>query len=277
MRRIAQIYIYPVKSCRGVRLDEAEIGPRGLLHDREFLVVDSDGRFLSQRTTPRLAIVEPALCDGTLRLKAPGLPEIQVRPSGSESQETKARIVPVIIWHDAVLANDTGEESTAWLSEFLGMKARPVCIGARYSRTIPRENIPEPHRSFISAPEVSFADAYPFLVISQASLTDLNSRLPVSLPMDRFRPNLVVSGCQAPYEEDRWTMLRVNGITFRHRGPCVRCVVTTTDQRTLERGPEPLRTLAEYRSNAEGGVIFGMNFFCESRSGVIRVGDVVEL
>jgi uncharacterized protein YcbX len=183
----------------------------------------------------------------------------------------------VIIWHDAVLANDAGEESAAWFSEFLGMKTRLVCIGASYSRTIPRENIPEPHQSFISAPEVSFADAYPFLVISEASLTDLNSRLPVSLPMDRFRPNLVVSGCQAPYEEDGWTMLRVNGITFRHRGPCVRCVVTTTDQRTLERRPEPLQTLAEYRRNAEGGVIFGMNFFCESRSGAIRVGDVVEL
>jgi uncharacterized protein len=277
MRLIAQIYIYPIKSCRGVGVDEAELGPRGLLHDREFLVVDSDGRFLTQRTTPRLALVEPALSDGTLRLKAPGLPEIQVRWSGSESHKTKARIMPVIIWNDAVLANDVGEESAAWFSEFLGMKTRLVCIGSSYSRTIPRENIPEPHRSFISAPEVSFADAYPFLVISEASLTDLNSRLPVSLPMDRFRPNLVVSGCQAPYEEDGWTMLRVNGIRFRHRGPCVRCVVTTTNQGTLERGAEPLKTLAKYRRNAEGGVIFGMNFFCESTSGAIRVGDIVQV
>lgn len=277
MRRIAQICIYPVKSCRGIRVDEAEIGPRGLLHDREFLVVDGDGRFLTQRMTPRLALVEPALSDGVLQLKAPELPEVQVCLSGSESSEQKAEIIPVIIWDDHVLANDAGEETAAWFSEFLGMKTRLVCIGPGYSRTIPSQNVPELHQASILAPEVSFADAYPFLVISEASLTDLNSRLPVSLPMDRFRPNLVVSGCRGAYEEDGWTTPRVNGITFRQGGPCVRCIVTTTDQRTLERSPEPLRTLAKYRRNAEGGVMFGMNFFCESRSGTIRVGDLVEV
>ena len=277
MRRIAQICIYPVKSCRGISVDEAEFGPRGLLHDREFLVVDGDGRFLTQRMTPRLALVEPALSDRALQLKAPGMPQIQVCLSGSESREQEAKNMPVIIWDDHALADDAGEESAAWFSEFLGMKTRLVCIGPGYSRTIPRENIPELHQASIAAPEVSFADAYPFLVISEASLSDLNSRLPVSLPIDRFRPNLVVSGCQGPYEEDGWTTPRVNGITFRHGGPCVRCIVTTTNQRTLERGPEPLRTLAKYRRNAEGGVAFGMNFFCESRSGAIRVGDVIEV
>jgi MOSC domain-containing protein len=276
MPRIAQIYIYPVKSCRGIRVDEAEISPRGFLHDREFLVVDSEGHFLTQRTTPKLALVETALSNGVLHLKAPGLPEIQVSLSGSKSHEPKARTLPVIVWQDSVLADDAGEESAAWLSEFLGMKTRLVCMGAGYSRPISREKVPEPHQSFISAPEVSFADAYPFLVLSEASLTDLNSRMPVSLPLNRFRPNLVVSGCRVPYEEDRWTTFRVNGATFRHGGPCVRCVVTTTDQRTLERGPEPLKTLAQYRRTAEGGVIFGMNFLCENRSGNVRVGDVVE-
>lgn len=277
MPRIAQIYIYPVKSCRGIRVDQAEIGPRGLLRDREFLVVDSNGCFLTQRTSPKLALVEPVLANGVLRLKAPGLPQIQVSLTGNKSQGPEGRILPIVIWRDSVLANDAGDESAVWFSEFLGMKTRLVCMGTRYSRQIPDEKVPDPHRSFILAPEVSFADAYPFLVISEASLNDLNSRLPGSLPMDRFRPNLVVSGCREPYEEDLWTMFRVNGITFRHGGPCVRCVVTTTDQRTLERGSEPLKTLAEYRRTAEGGVIFGMNFFCEQRTGVVRVGDLVEV
>jgi uncharacterized protein YcbX len=276
MPRIAQIYIYPVKSCRGIAVDEAEIAPRGFLHDREFLVVDNEGHFLTQRTKPELALVETALSNGVLHLDAPGLPRIQVSLSGSKTRERMARIMPVVIWHDSVLANDAGEESAAWLSEFLGMKSRLVYLGTSYSRPISSEKVSEPHQPFISAPEVSFADAYPFLVISEESLTDLNARLPVSLPMNRFRPNLVLSGCRTPYEEDRLAMFRVNANTFRHRGPCVRCVVTTTNQRTLERGPEPLKTLADYRRTAEGGVIFGVNFLCESRSGFVRVGDLVE-
>jgi uncharacterized protein YcbX len=150
-------------------------------------------------------------------------------------------------------------------------------MGSGFRREIPRAKVPETHREALRDPLVSFADAFPYLIASETSLDDLNSRLNRPIPMDRFRPNIVIRGCGSPYAEDRWQAIRIGAITFRHGGPCVRCVVTTTDQRTLERGPEPLRTLATYRRVPEGGVIFAVNFFSDRHDGIVRVGMPVEV
>jgi hypothetical protein len=150
-------------------------------------------------------------------------------------------------------------------------------MGDRYRRSVQPEKVPAVHQEALGIREVGFADAYPFLIISEASLADLNHRLLQPIPMDRFRPNIVVGGAQDSHAEDQWQSIDIGSLRFRRGAPCIRCVVTTTDQSTLERGPEPLKTLATYRRNSDGGVNFGVNFFCESSAGTIRVGDVIRL
>lgn len=270
---VSAVYIYPVKSCRGSLMQAAEVTPFGFRHDREFLVVDADGVFLTQRTTPALALIEVELTGDGLRLRAPDLSPLQLpwQPGGS------ARLSTVKIWRDTVEARDAGDEAAVWFSEYLGRTCRVVKMGNGFRREVPEAKIPEIHRAALREPLVSFADAYPYLIASETSLHDLNSRLDRPIPMDRFRPNIVIRGCDRPYVEDLWQAIRIGAITFRHGGPCVRCVVTTTDQRTLERGPEPLRTLATYRRVPEGGVIFAVNFLSDRFDGTVRVGMPVEV
>lgn len=272
---VSALYIYPVKSCRGNLVQEAEVTPFGFRHDREFLVVDEEGIFLTQRTTPALALVEVELAGDGLRLRAPNLSPLRLPWQTGEP----ARSAVVRIWRDTVSAWDAGNEAAAWFSEYLGRTCRVVKRGLEdgFRRRIPQAKIPEIHREALSNPLVSFADAFPYLIASEFSLHDLNSRLDRPIPMDRFRPNIVIRGCDRPYVEDRWQVIQIGAITFRHGGPCVRCVVTTTDQRTLERGPEPLRTLATYRRVPEGGVTFAVNFFSDRHDGTVRVGMPVEV
>jgi uncharacterized protein len=270
---VSAVYIYPVKSCRGILIQEAEVTPSGFRHDREFLVVDADGTFLTQRTTPALALVDVQLADNGLRLCAPDSAPIQLPWHSGEP----ARLATVKIWRDTVNAWDAGDEAAAWFSRYLGRTCRVARMGDGFRREVPEAKVPEPHREALRDPVVSFADAFPFLIASETSLHDLNSRLDRPIPMDRFRPNIVIGGCDRPYAEDGWQVIRIGTTTFRHGGPCVRCVVTTTDQRTLERGPEPLRTLASYRRVPEGGVIFAVNFFSERHDGIVRVGAPVEV
>jgi uncharacterized protein len=272
---VSALYIYPVKSCRGNPVQEVEMTPFGFRHDREFLVVDKEGVFLTQRTTPALALVEIELAGDGLQLRAPNLSPLQLPWQPGEP----ARSSVVKIWRDTVRAWDAGDEAAVWFSEYLGRTCRVVKrgMGDGFRRKIPQAKVPETHREALPDPSVSFADAFPYLIASESSLHDLNSRLDRPVPMDRFRPNIVIRGCDRPYEEDRWQVIRIGAATFRHGGPCVRCVVTTTDQRTLERGPEPLRTLATYRRVPEGGVIFAVNFFSDRQDGTVRVGMPVEV
>jgi uncharacterized protein YcbX len=275
MLQVASLHIYPVKSCAGVSVPSWPISRYGFAHDREFLVVDEYGKFLTQRTHPKLALIQPVAERDVLRLQAPDLAETTVPWFGSAADRGPKFSRPVSIWRDQVEADDLGEEIAEWFTSLLGLNARLVRIGSRYRRAIDAGKVPIVHRENLGVREVSFADAYPFLITSEASLADLNQRLPQSVPMNRFRPNIVVGGVMDPYAEDHWQTVEIGPLLFRHRGPCVRCVVTTTDQVTLERGNEPLKTLATYRRDGEGGVIFGMNFFCESSTGTIRVGDRV--
>jgi uncharacterized protein YcbX len=275
MLRLTALYVYPVKSCQGLAVASAAVDAHGLVGDRRFLVVDAEGRFLTQRAHPRMALIETALTADSLILSAPARGSISVpRPSTFDLGPSTLRVT---IWRDPVTADDCGDEPAAWLSAFLGLPCRLVHAGAAYSRPLPARKLPSTLDVRLSTRhEVSFADGFPFLVIVEESLADLNARLGAPLPMNRFRPNLVVAGA-APYAEDIWGRFRIGGVVFHGATRCGRCVVTTTDQLTAGRGQEPLRTLATYRRDAGGDVMFGRNLIHETKTGRLAVGDAVEL
>jgi uncharacterized protein YcbX len=259
---VAGLIVYPVKSCRGISMQQARLGERGLERDREWMVVDTGGRFLSQRELPRLALITPALSDSGLELAAPGTATVAV------SLAVRGPTRSVCVWRDTVSATDEGDQAAAWLSEWLGRAVRLVRFdpGAR--------RLCNPAYAGTSGAHTAFADAYPLLVTSDASLADLNSRLAIALPMNRFRPNLVLSGIEA-YDEDHIDEIRVSRSVLRLVKPCTRCRTTTTDQATAEVGIEPLPTLALYRRNdALDGVTFGMNAIVAAGADeIISVGD----
>jgi uncharacterized protein YcbX len=267
---LSALHIYPVKSCRGLSLSVAELDDYGLVGDRRFMVVNAaDGMFLTQRSHPRMALIETTLSRDTLTLSSPNHDSVTI-PTQTETGNLKSEM-PVTVWKNTVIADDCGDKPAEWLSRFLGLPLRLVRMGEEYQRPVkPAKAQP--------GDEVSFADAFPFIVIGEASLTDLNSRLTDPLPMNRFRPSLVVAG-SAPYDEDAWTRFKIGHITFRNAGPCARCVVTTTDQLTAERGKEPLRAFATFRRDPEDStkVNFGSNLIHETKRGTLRVGDPVVL
>ena len=260
IQRLTGLNIYPIKSARGIALDQSEVDEFGLRHDRRWMVVDESGLFLSQRSHPRLALVVPGISDHTLQIDAPGMPRLRtpLRPRGSVSTR-------VTVWDDTCMADWAGDEAAEWFSDFLGAACTLVHM--------PDEVIRPANPAFAAAGvRVGFADGFPFLLISEESLADLNSRLTNPLPMNRFRPNLVVAGGEA-YGEDRWGRFEIGGVRLEVVKPCERCLVTTTDQATGERGKEPLRTLATYRK-VGNDVMFGQNVVHEN-IGCLRVGDSV--
>lgn len=264
---LSAIHIYPVKALGSISLAEAIVTTRGLLHDRRFMVVDADDVCVTQRDVPKMATVWMEIGENEIILSAP---DMESMPMPAEPPELPSRIVRV--WSSDVLAHSISVEADAWLSEYLGFAARLVYMPDSSERRI------DP--LFAKNDEVvSFADGYPLLVISAASLVDLNERIVKNggsaLPMNRFRPNLVIAGCEA-YAEDKVGDVQIGKALFRAVKPCARCQVTTTDQARGEvRGPEPLQTLATYR-DTPNGVIFGMNLV-PVRLGTVRVGDVVTL
>ncbi len=270
---LSGLYLYPVKSLRGLSLDSAGVDALGLVGDRRFLVVDAAGNFLSQRTLPRMARLSTALAPEALTLSAEDHGTVSVgRPS-----DPAAPLLTVSVWSSrGLLAEDCGDEAADWLSRFLGTACRLVRAGTAFDRPVAKPGKARP------GDRVGFADAYPLLGLGEASVADLNDRLAGAgedpVPIDRFRPNLVFAG-SAPFAEDTWSRFRVGPVVFRAGGPCARCIMTTTDQRTGERGREPLRTLATYRRDAGDptDVNFGQNLFIESATGPLRVGDPVEV
>jgi uncharacterized protein YcbX len=248
---LSALYVYPIKACRGVAVGRAELTRAGLRHDREWMVVTPTGRFLTQRELPELARVVPTLCDGVLSIDAPGFASLAVSlaPGAGGRRE-----VEVTVWDDRCLAHDEGEQAAQWFSDVLGRSVRLV----RFDPSRRRPTNAEWSRGLDG--EALFSDGYPLLVLSQASLDELNGRLAQPLPVDRFRPNLVVEGCAA-HAEDTWRGLQAAAMRIELVKPCTRCSVTTTNQQTGEvEGPEPLRTLRLYRWNAQlRGVTFGQN------------------
>lgn len=267
MPTISELYVYPLKSCRGIALDRATVTATGFAHDREWLIVQSDGRFITQREEPRLALIAPTLTDTELLLAAPGRPTLAVAIAAA-TQPTQ-----VTCWGDRCAAFDGGEPAARWLSEFLNKAVRLVRFDPRHKRTS------NPRWTGDLEALNQFSDGYPWMLISMGSLAALNQRLEQPLPVNRFRPNIVLSGLDA-HEEDRVHELASNGVRLRAVKPCTRCIITTTEQATGARdGVEPLRTLRTYRfSSALRGVLFGQNLALITGVGqTLAVGDRLEV
>lgn len=264
---VASLHLYPLKSCAPLDVDALDVTPRGPAGDRRWLIVDDAGTFVTARQRPEVVGIRARPETGGLVLDAPGMPTLRVEAPPEDAPRTT-----VTIWRDRVDAPRCDPAVDAWLSRYLGIAAHLVHMDERVRRPVdPAYSQP--------GDVVSFADAFPLLVISQAALDGLNARLARPVPMARFRPNLVVAGAPA-HAEDGWRRVRIGEVELEAVKPCTRCVFTTVDPATMTRDPdgEPLRTLATYRRTpAESGltgVVFGMNLIPRG-SGVVRRGDAV--
>ena len=259
------LFLYPVKSLGGYAVPTAEVTPRGLQHDRRWLLVDERNRFMTQRQQPELALLAVAPAYNGFLITHRQRPDLL--PLFIPFEATPERTLFVTVWDDILWAWRGTPEADAWLAEALGRPSRLVYMSDMVRRDVEPALNPEGQL-------VSFADGYPFLLVGEAALADLNTRLPQPVMMDRFRPNLVFGG-GAPYDDDQWEMFQIGPVPFRAVRGCGRCVLTTIDQRTATKSPvgEPLRTLATYRK-AESSTLFGQNVTGPG-SGQLRVGDAL--
>ena len=263
MFNITQLHIYPVKSLAGIAVQEAVVTERGFQHDRRWLLINENNRFLTQREFGALALLQTEISAEHLIIQhrtKPELGQLQV-PLQTNSSER----FTVQIWDDFCDALAVDNAADAWLSKALESKTRLVYLPDDSPRQVEPERVQMPMN-------VSFADAYPYLLLGENSLADLNQRLAEPVPMNRFRPNIVFAGAAA-YQEESWSDLLIGGVPFRGIKPCGRCILTTTDQNTGLRhaGGDPLKTLATYRTQGNK-VLFGMNLITLG-TGVIKVGD----
>lgn len=266
--RIARLFIYPIKSCAGVEVDRAELTAMGMAQDRRWMIVDSAGRFRTQRETPRLAIIRPAIEQDGLRLRAPGYGECLVPTPCNDNAALRVRV-----WNDDVQAIDAGDDAAAWLSDVVGARLRLV----RYPRTIARYSDPTWARRD-DAP-VSFADGWALHAIADESLRDLSRQISTPLPVARFRPNIVLSGLPA-WSEDSIQAVRSRGAVLTFAKPCTRCVTIITDQDVGQHAsPETLNWLREHRWRSDvGGACFGWNLIVDaSGEGTLCVGDLMDV
>jgi uncharacterized protein YcbX len=259
---LSGLFIYPIKACAGIALEQAEVVERGLAFDRRYMLVDPSGTFVTQRELPQLCRVTTAWQQEQLLVSAPGMAQLTLplRPAADLPLERKAYRV----W-DSVGSALEHPDGSRWFSELLNAELTLLYMPDSERRDV------NPNRAR-PGEIVSFADAYPLLLMSEATLTDLNQRLSQSVDMRRFRPNLVISGAK-PYDEDGFANVRIGALSFRGVKRCERCVVTTIDPDTAERGEEPLRTLARYRLE-DNNVWLGMNLIPDDY-GALRVGDAV--
>ena len=275
---ISALFVYPVKSCAAIALTDALLEPEGLQWDRRWMVVDGAGRFVSQREYPSMARISTALRADALHLRADGAATELVIPFTLPAHAAR---VPVTVWRDSFDALDEGDAAARWFSAAIGAPLRLVRFADDVTRLANRK-----WTRGIDAP-THFADGYPLLVTADASLAELNGRLRAkgapALPMDRFRPNLVLGGTDA-FDEDFAATLSIGPVVLRTAKPCARCPITTVDQASGAIDPrwphEPLDTLATYRANprVDGGLTFGQNAIVEAGAGQrLRVGDEVEL
>lgn len=264
MLTISALHCYPIKSCAGHALTRAELTPRGIRYDREWMVVSDEGVFLSQRSHPAIALVRPVLSDNTLTVSAPGMPELTI------DTPDEGTLVKVTVWDDRCDGVDQGEAAAQWFETYLRTPCRLVRMQSSFTRIVDQTYAPRP------TDQVGFADGFPILLLSEASLEDLNTRLPAPILMNRFRPNMVVTGC-TPFAEDEWKTIRINGLTLEVVKPCARCATTTVEQATGQKdtNQEPLRTLTTYRRYANL-VLFGQNV-TYAGTGVLAVGDGIKI
>ena len=265
MVSISQLYIYPIKSLGGIAVNSAMVTDRGLQNDRRFMLVDENNLFLTQREHRTMALLRTAIEDNELivyhkdklaeKLRLPLVPKPSVLT------------VMVKIWDDWCESQYINEEADNWFSDQLNFPCRLVYMPESTKRKVEAAYA-------MNGDITNFSDGYPLLLISHSSLDDLNSRMEEALPMNRFRPNIVITGSR-PFEEDTMEQFNINGINFYGVKLCARCIITTTNQETGDIGKEPLKTLAQYR-RIDNKVLFGQNVLCQD-NGVITVGDEIKV
>ena len=265
--QISEINIYPIKSLKGISVESAVIERRGLQYDRRWMLADDRDWFVTQRQLPKMATIGVAVDNGQLKVESARAGSMTIPFEPVDPIKADVRI-----WRNRVRAHAYGDEINEWFSDALGVKLRLVKMPDSTKRLA--------HAAYKVRPDdhVSFADGYPFLLIGEGSLDDINSRLETPVPMTRFRPNFVVSGTE-PFEEDGWRKIKIGETVFWGVKLCGRCVITTVDQDTGNKGTEPLKTLAKYRIRRVGtkrDVRFGQNLIADTAGGTVRVGDKVE-
>ncbi|MDJ0575036.1 MAG: MOSC domain-containing protein [Xenococcaceae cyanobacterium MO_234.B1] len=274
---VSELWIYPIKSCQGIKLQQAEVTSKGFVWDREMMVISQRGKFLTQRQFPQLAKVQVAIAENTisLSLQDNSIEPITFIPT-LQGQETE-----VEIWRDHTIAIDQGDQVAEWFHQVLELQPEKQCRLVRqspqYIRPVNPKIAPDPT-------PVSFADGYPVLITTTASLKELNRRITETyqdpeliVPMNRFRPNIVVE-TELPFDEDNWKLVQVGEIKFAVVKPSSRCIITTVDQQTgnVNRLKEPLRTLGTFRQFGEQGVMFGENMIPQN-TGIVNVGDKLQI
>lgn len=263
MLRVSEIWIYPVKSLGGLRCREAMAFEKGFEHDRRWMLVDEQNRFITQREHPQLALFSVELSDGCLKVlhrKTKSAVEIETIRASSK------RLIATI-WDDMVETYEVDEEVSRWFSRELGFTCRLVKFPETSQRPADKQFVPENRN-------VSLADGFPYLLIGQASLDELNKRLSEPVTMQRFRPNLVFTGGE-PFTEDTWKKFNMGSVRFEAVKPCARCILTTVHPDTGLRGKEPLQTLSVFRKR-DNKIYFGMNLIVLAQ-GLVREGDEIIL
>lgn len=272
MITVTDLFIYPIKSCQGIRLDSAQVTPKGFVWDRELMLIDKKGKFITQRQYPQLATIKVEIVADTFTLTPTDNPS----ETFSFQPSLTGKNIPVEIWGDHTFAIDQGDEVAAWFQQVLGLEdCRLVRQSPEHFRTI------DPKYALQQENTVSFADGYPFLLTTSASLAELNQRLNAiypdktqTVPMNRFRPNIVINTAEA-FIESQWKSIQIGEVKFGLVKPCSRCIITTTDQFTGNRNPitEPLKTLSTFRQ-VNNKIFFGENMI-PYNTGVITVGNQV--
>ena len=275
MLTLSDLRIYPIKSLGGISVPEAVIEEKGFRHDRRFMLVTPSGDFMTQRTNHHMALIDVAIVGTSLHVWHRDRPDDVFTMPLTVSPDALGETIPVSIWDDEnVSAALVSPEADRWFSNALEKPCRLVFMPDSTRRPVDpaydRPNVQDRPSA------VSFADGYPYLLIGQSSLDDLNQRLPRPVEMERFRPNMVVSGGW-PYDEDAWQQFRIDGMNFYGVKPCARCVLTTVDPATGQKGREPLHTLAQYR-RWKHKILFGQNVLAGANTGgLLRVGQPVEI
>lgn len=258
---VSGLSIYPVKSCREVNKKSTWVEDFGLKNDRRWMVVDDKGVMLTQRKIPHMCLIQPEIINSGIVLNAATMKSLTV-------------VIPLLnkkisvkVWTDQCHAYDAGDEAANWLSDILSVKCRLVYF--------PNDEFRQVDLNYADkGDKTAFSDGFPLLLISQGSLDDLNQRLSSPVPMSRFRPNIVVKGCQ-PFAEDLWKKIQIGGITFRIVKPCSRCVIPGINIETAEKEAEPIKTLVSYRKR-DNKVFFGQNVIANA-NGKIEVGMTVKI
>ena len=262
---ISEIWIYPIKSLGGIPLEKATVKAKGLQYDRRWMLIDGNGVAMTQRSFPQMAMLRPGIHDGKISVRHMKAQKDNAFVEFSMAIPPWEKSIDARVWDDSVRVFEVDREISEWFSHHLGTKCRLVAF--------PEENPRQVDSAYsVNQGHVSLADAYPFLIIGQRSLDELNTRLTIAVPMNRFRPNFVFAG-GIPFMEDAWRDLSIGELSFVAVKKSDRCVLTTVDQETAQRGPEPLRTLSTYRK-VGNKVYFGQNLMALSE-GEVRVGDAV--